>query len=243
MDQSAIVEGLRDERERLTSLLRSLPAEAWDRPSLCEGWTVKDVVSHLVGNVADVLEQRLDGIGSPEFNQRQVDERAGTASGRILDEWDERGPELERFYAALTPELWEAPMVFGTVGRGVQRQLEDLWVHAQDIRLALGEPPSQGPGVGATLEIVAGELPERCRALAPGVGAVAIDTDGFRHDAMVGSGADTIRIAGDPVALALAGTGRLSLDEAIADGRLKADGPVPVGFAEALNMYGPPVGA
>jgi len=31
----------------LADLLRSVPAEAWDTPSLCEGWRVREVIAHL----------------------------------------------------------------------------------------------------------------------------------------------------------------------------------------------------
>ena len=36
------------ERKSLVAALAELPAEAWGRPSLCTGWTVRDVVAHLV---------------------------------------------------------------------------------------------------------------------------------------------------------------------------------------------------
>ncbi len=36
------------ERRSLVAALADLPPEAWSRPSLCEGWTVRDVVAHLV---------------------------------------------------------------------------------------------------------------------------------------------------------------------------------------------------
>lgn len=35
------------ERAWLADLLESLPAEAWQQPSLCAGWTVRDVGAHL----------------------------------------------------------------------------------------------------------------------------------------------------------------------------------------------------
>lgn len=36
------------ERERLVRDLRTLPADAWEKDSLCEGWRVRDVVAHLI---------------------------------------------------------------------------------------------------------------------------------------------------------------------------------------------------
>jgi len=35
------------ERRELADLLAGLPAEAWDRPTLCAGWRVREVVAHI----------------------------------------------------------------------------------------------------------------------------------------------------------------------------------------------------
>jgi len=40
---------LPDERDRLVTDLRTLAPADWERPSLCEGWAVRDVVGHLIG--------------------------------------------------------------------------------------------------------------------------------------------------------------------------------------------------
>jgi len=48
-----------DERVTLAGLLEGVEPEAWETPSRCEGWSVKDVVAHLVflaeGTVSSVL--------------------------------------------------------------------------------------------------------------------------------------------------------------------------------------------
>lgn len=36
------------ERRDLAALLRALPADDWDRPTLCEGWRVREVVAHII---------------------------------------------------------------------------------------------------------------------------------------------------------------------------------------------------
>ena len=47
-EQRVIV--LQAEVEAFKTYLSSLPAEAWNQPSACEGWTVADVVAHLPGD-------------------------------------------------------------------------------------------------------------------------------------------------------------------------------------------------
>lgn len=239
MEQADVIAGLREERETLAGYLAELPPESWNHPSLCEGWAVKDVVAHLVGNCADVLQQNFDGLGSPAYSQRQVDERASKTPAEILAEWSESGPACEAAYAAMPAELWTFDMggVIGTVGRGVLRQLEDLWVHAQDIRIALGHDPSAGPGMLGAIELVVDELEPLLAKYAPEVGALHVELAGISH-AVAGGGTGTVRIAGDPVAFVLVATGRWTLDAAQAEGRLSVDGDLP-NAERILNIYGP----
>jgi uncharacterized protein (TIGR03083 family) len=42
-----IREAIAAERTELAEVLAGLPAEAWDAPSLCEGWRVREVVAHM----------------------------------------------------------------------------------------------------------------------------------------------------------------------------------------------------
>jgi uncharacterized protein (TIGR03083 family) len=39
---------IRSERAALAEALAALPDDAWDRPSLCRGWSVREVVAHLI---------------------------------------------------------------------------------------------------------------------------------------------------------------------------------------------------
>ena len=63
------------ELARFEALIRSVDAAGWDRPSRCAGWSAGDVARHVVGQFADVVEGRFDGLGSDEATQREVDER------------------------------------------------------------------------------------------------------------------------------------------------------------------------
>src|SRR5712692_10397220 len=200
--QKEIAAAMRDERERLVAYLESLPEAAWDKPTLCEGWSVRDMVAHLIGNATDIVAQNLDGAGSVEYNQRQIDERAGRSPAELLAEWAEQGPALEAGIEALDDDFWNAPYLeLGTVGTALQRLVEDIWVHAQDIRITLGDKPITGPGLGATLDVVARELPLRAPRLSPEVGSVRISTNGTSREAEIGEGV-AVEISGDPIAIA-----------------------------------------
>jgi uncharacterized protein (TIGR03083 family) len=237
--QTSISQGMREERERLVAYLESVPEGAWDKASLCEGWRVRDVVAHLVGNAKDIAAQNVANAGSVEYNQRQLDERADRTPTELLSEWAEQGPLLEQTMASLPDEFWNTPYPpFGTVGEALQRLLEDIWVHAQDIRVPLGDEPVPGPGVGATLDVLEREIPERFPRLAPEVGAVEIEAGDEKRLVAIGDGA-TVKVKGDPVTICLVATGRVPLDRAIGDGTLEVSPTSPPSFADAFNFYGP----
>ncbi|KHL08387.1 uncharacterized protein (TIGR03083 family) [Mumia flava] len=47
MDTDTLWKHTDQRRHEIVTLLRDLRPEEWDRPSLCEGWTVRDVAAHL----------------------------------------------------------------------------------------------------------------------------------------------------------------------------------------------------
>ena len=47
MDRSEVWTAIDDQRRALVDLLEGLSEEEWGRPSLCDGWTVRQVAAHL----------------------------------------------------------------------------------------------------------------------------------------------------------------------------------------------------
>lgn len=115
-----------DVRERISALVRDLPGERLATPVPgCPGWTVRDVVAHATGVVADVVESNLDGVATDPWTDAQVAARRERPIGEVLDEWAEKTPRLA---------LDDAP-------KGLSRTLLiDLVTHEHDIRGALREP-------------------------------------------------------------------------------------------------------
>jgi len=56
MDNNAVWQHIDSERSRLADLLESLPPAAWEQPSLCQGWSVRDVGAHLTFSHARVRD-------------------------------------------------------------------------------------------------------------------------------------------------------------------------------------------
>ena len=103
MNQQGTHDAMKAERISLTAYLRELPEAAWEKPSLCPGWSVRDVVAHLIGNVADVNTLNLDGATKP-FEQENTfaSPRIAVIDNNIyshyailarLYDWAARGPQ------------------------------------------------------------------------------------------------------------------------------------------------------
>lgn len=236
--QQRIAEELKAERERLTAYLQQLPEAAWDKESLCEGWTVKDVMAHTIGIASDVANRRLDDVGSPEKNQKQVDDRRERTPSELLTEWKDQGALLEQGILELTDDFWTAPYSDNfNVGQALQRMVEDIWVHGHDIRIPLGDELVGGPGLRSTLEVATREWAMRLPKLAPTVGSLQIDTSELA-ETIKGPGDVAVKVGGDPITLALVSTGRMSLEEAVDAGKLSVEPSIPDGLSQAINIYG-----
>jgi hypothetical protein len=51
-------------RLHLLQILTVLTAEEWNRPTTCEGWSVKDVALHILGDDIGLLSRQRDGFRS-----------------------------------------------------------------------------------------------------------------------------------------------------------------------------------
>ncbi|MFF0477155.1 maleylpyruvate isomerase family mycothiol-dependent enzyme [Streptomyces sp. NPDC004284] len=129
---------LRTERDLLMPLLRRTPEEAYELRTACPGWTARQVLAHCGAALVRIVEDRLEeGVFLPEANACDVAEREDWPVARILD-------ELER-------GLTEAgPVIASREDGRLDAVALGEWVHAGDVREALGEP---GAYCGAALDL------------------------------------------------------------------------------------------
>jgi uncharacterized protein (TIGR03083 family) len=179
--------------ERLSRLGRSLSAEQWTSPSLCDGWEVRDVFAHLtlsctVGMARTGLRTlRHASIDKATFVESKRFAEA-TLQEELLDAFD-RGRANVRGPARVFPD-W---MVFG-----------DLVLHELDVRrpLGTGEPIADETKVavlGLVIKVSTPMVPAKKRTA--GLSLVATDVPWSR---MV-DGAPTVEGPAEDLLLAVGG--------------------------------------
>jgi hypothetical protein len=88
------------ERNALLPILRRTPADAVARPTVCTGWTVRDVLAHCGAALTRLAEGRLHEF-TPESNELDVAERRSWPLDAVM-------AELEQGYTAAAPALTAA---------------------------------------------------------------------------------------------------------------------------------------
>ncbi|MBN3513375.1 maleylpyruvate isomerase family mycothiol-dependent enzyme [Mycolicibacterium septicum] len=125
-DEPSLMSLARDERADLAEFLATLTPEQWQTESLCTGWTVKDVVAHVISyeelDLAGLIRRFAKG-RVVHANEVGVAEYSAMSTGELLE--------------FLNRHLRPRGL---TAGFGGMIGLVDGTVHHQDIRRALGRP-------------------------------------------------------------------------------------------------------
>ena len=150
----AILTALGEQHSRLDALLDTLDADAWGRPTRCEGWSVADVVLHLAqtdalalasaqGRFADgleVLASGLDGEGTVDDGAAaMVAKERGMASDALLERWRAGAAALRGALAGRDPRqrvVWVAGQL--SLRTLAATRLSECWIHTGDVSEALG---------------------------------------------------------------------------------------------------------
>jgi uncharacterized protein (TIGR03083 family) len=139
-------------QERVIELVSDLtPEQAQVRVPACPDWTVRDLLSHLVGLGADVVAGDEPDDHNAGWTARQVARRRDRDVRALVEEWRSVAGPLRDWMAA-----------HGT------RPLFDVTIHEQDLRGALGAPGAQDtPAMAAVRDRYAARLADRLRGRPP----------------------------------------------------------------------------
>ena len=153
VDKNAVVELLRHEFAVLRELCTTLTPDQWDTPTCLPGWSVRDVLSHVIGTEAMLLGEQapeadlshLTFLANPvaEANQLWVEAmRACPGREMITRLTDVTGRRLAALDAMDQADFdapsWTPVAKDETYGRFMRIRHYDCYLHEDDIRQALG---------------------------------------------------------------------------------------------------------
>lgn len=182
--------------EAITELVTPLVEGEWNGPTDLPGWSVRDVVSHIIGVECEMLgdPRPIHSLPRDLYHVRsesarrmevQVDVRRHHTSPEMLSELEytviRRSRQLRnetRQPDAVVRSPLEEDRSLEFV---LQQRAFDVWVHEQDLRRALGKPGNlDSPGAYLTRDLLVKVLPGVVakRAQAPAGSAVVFDVTG-----------------------------------------------------------------
>ncbi|RYZ38642.1 MAG: maleylpyruvate isomerase family mycothiol-dependent enzyme [Sphingobacteriales bacterium] len=147
--------------DMLTTLLKSLSASDWEKPTAAKAWTVKDVAAHLLdGNLRTLSFVRDKYLGDKpdtvtyqdlvrylnELNASWVNAAARLSPRVLTDLLHFTGKEyfdalhsLDPWEDALFPVAWAGEEISKNWFH-IAREYTEKWIHQQQIRDAVGQP-------------------------------------------------------------------------------------------------------
>ena len=187
----------------LVLLLRGLPLNMWERPTIAGAWRVRDVVAHLVDGALRRLSFHRDGLKPPPLPHTVKTERdfvafinnlnaqwiesAQRLSPRVLTDLYERASSEAADWFTSLP--LDAPALFPVSWAGedasagwfdIGREFTELWHHQQQIRIAVGAHSLADPRyLAAVIDVAVRGLPHAFRDVPAEPGqTVAIEISG-----------------------------------------------------------------
>lgn len=165
MDSDTVWRHIDAERSWLADLLESLPAHAWQHPSPCAGWTVRDVAAHLT-----FAQTRVRDLLWPAV-------RAGLRYDTLVRDTAVRSPLThEQIVGALRGFVGSRRRVAFITD---VEPLIDILVHTQDVcqPLRIDHPMPPAAAAAAADRVLSTPRPLRRWTPPHGVHLVATDTD------------------------------------------------------------------
>ncbi|MEB3069887.1 maleylpyruvate isomerase family mycothiol-dependent enzyme [[Mycobacterium] vasticus] len=205
---------LLDEYRSFADLLSSLQPAAWNRATRCSRWQICDVAGHVVGQAVDTVNGAI-GTRTPDEQAAALRHLPSSALARDLS--DAAG-KMAVIADTIDDSGWErsSALTQFTIGQGMHALLADTFIHADDIRAALGHPPVAGPALYAGIDFVLGVLSRDKAAVADPDVAPLLHLPPESIAAVTGS---------DPHEFLLAATGRRD--------------PASLGLPPCINIFRP----
>ncbi len=153
-----------EERAALLHLLDSLSEPRWEAPTVCPGWSVKDITAHLLADDLGRLSRDRDSHAGASFTPSSLENvdaellafinrqnEAWVASARrlsprlLIDLLRWSGDETQAYFASLDmfaigePVSWAGPDP-APVWLDIAREYTERWLHQAQVRDAVSRP-------------------------------------------------------------------------------------------------------
>ncbi|BBY79530.1 hypothetical protein MPUL_06880 [Mycolicibacterium pulveris] len=174
LDKSAVLTGLFGVWDDVAALGAGLDDAQWQAPTALPGWSVRDVVAHLIG-----VESMLQGRDTPDadvdvstlehvrndigaMNERWVRQLRRISPAELLEQFRSITADRREALTALSDDDWNAvtmtPAGPDSYGRFMRVRVFDCWMHEHDIRDAIGQPASETELVRPAAELALDEV-------------------------------------------------------------------------------------
>ena len=172
LDKDDVLAGLFASWDGIDGLLAALSDEQWQTPTSLPGWTVHDVVAHIVGT-----EMMLAGTPTPEadvagrdyvhneigaLNEKWVEHLRSESPASMLAAFRDITARRKQMLAAMPVGEWNTvtftPAGPDSYGRFMRVRIFDCWMHEHDIRHAVGRPPTDADLAGADSRLALDEM-------------------------------------------------------------------------------------
>lgn len=171
LDKTETLTGLFSSWDAIDALLAGLGDDDWQRPTSLPGWTVHDVVAHIVGT-----EAMLSGTPTPEagerpdyvhndigaLNEAWVEHLRPETPAAMLATFREITTRRKAALSAMTDQEWNTvtltPAGPDSYGRFMRVRVFDCWVHEHDIREAVGRPAADDDLTGPDTHLALDEM-------------------------------------------------------------------------------------
>jgi uncharacterized protein (TIGR03083 family) len=211
LDKSDVLSGLFGTWDSLDQLLTGLSERQWRTPTPLPGWSVHNVVAHIIGT-----ESVLHGISTPEAdidvstldhvrndvgvsNECWVRHLSAESGAELLQRFRSLTADRRKRLTDMSVDDWNAPTLTpvgpDSYGRFMRVRVFDCWMHEHDIRDALDEPASDADLTAPAARLT---LDEMVTSMGYVVGKLGKAPDGSRVAIeLTGLLARTIRVAVD----------------------------------------------
>jgi uncharacterized protein (TIGR03083 family) len=209
LDKNDVLTGLFASWDSIEAVLAGLPDDTWQAPTSLPGWTVHDVVAHIVGT-----ESMLSGTPTPEseaarpeyvhndigaLNEAWVEHLRSESPASMLAKFRDVTTGRKAALSAMPIDEWNTvtltPAGPDSYGRFMRVRVFDCWMHEHDIRDAVSAPASDASYSGADARLALDEMTSSMGFVVAKKGGAP---DGSRVELnLTGPLARTIRVAID----------------------------------------------